>query len=284
MAVAVFGGIVLDYISRVNTMEQDANLIEDFSQSLGGMGYNTAHACAEMGASTELVTTVGSDFPKPGDVPNLKLTLQRGKEDSTSKCFLFHGKEGERLYFYRGAYNDLDPKACEESIKRAQIVHFAGIMPTFEDIMEAAMGLKKSICFNPGYDINHYDPGSDMVRGMMAYSDYIILNKREFGMLKTPAEELAKGKKALIITKGVEGSDIYTDGKMVQVNAYRVKSESPFGAGDTYSGSFLAAVSKGKTPQEATKIASAAASFAVEQRSTAPELSWKKVLERAKKL
>jgi len=283
MAVLVLGGIVIDYISKAATIDKNANLVDDFCQSLGGMGYNTAAACAQLGVDTEIIATVGDDFPEVETPKGLTLNLQVDKKLGSTRCFLFYGDKGERQYFYRGAYNHLDPNACAPSVKRADIVHFAGVVPAYLDVMAQAKKAGKTISFNPGYDIHHYNPGGKLMQGMINGADYLIVNEDELEQLGTPPAEIAK-KKTVIVTKGTRGSEVFMEGGKNDIGVYLVKTRSPYGAGDTFIGAFLASISKGKGPLDATKIGSAAASFAVEQSSTAPELNWEKVLQRAKKI
>lgn len=283
MAVLVLGGLILDFICEVKTLDQHANMITSLSRNLGGMGYNTARACARLGVKTELISGVGPDMIDLPQIQNLKLSLQKSKTVST-RCFLFHSKDGERQYFCKGAYDEIDPAKCAESVKKADIVHLAGIIPSFLEIAGQAKALDKKVCFNPGYDIHHYEPRGKLVRGLIRYADYIILNLEEYKRLGVSAEELAKGKEAVICTNGAEGSEIYTQDSKTKIGAYKVRVASPFGAGDTFTGAFLAATTKGFSITESVKVSSAAASFAVEQTSTAPELNWDAVLERAKRI
>lgn len=287
MAVLVFGGIVIDYSCKTESVKESANLVDEYSSSLGGMGYNTAYAAAQLGAETELISAVGDDFEESyADAPEkLKLTLHRSLDAHSSRCFLFHDKSGkEEIYFYRGAYHHLDHDACISALGSVDLVHFAGVMLPFLDIMSESKKLGKKICFNPGYDLHHYDPKSQLIQGMIGLCDILIMNENEFKTLKLDAKKMAIGKEAVIITRGKRGCDIYVKGSKSSVGCFKVKDSSPFGAGDAFTGGLLAALEKGNILDKAVKIASAAGSFAVEERATRPKISWANVSQRARKI
>jgi sugar/nucleoside kinase (ribokinase family) len=287
MTVLVFGGIVIDYSCKTESVKENANLVDEYSSSLGGMGYNTAYATAQLGAETELISAVGDDFKESyADAPEkLNLTLHRSMDAQSSRCFLFHDKSGkEEIYFYRGAYHHLNHDACIAALDSVDLVHFAGVMLPFLDIMSESKRLGKKICFNPGYDLHHYDSKSQLIQGMIGLCDILIMNEEEFKALKLDAEKIAIGKEVVIITKGGKGCDIYVKGSKSSVGCFKVKNSSPFGAGDAFTGGLLAALETKIGLNEAIKIASAAGSFAVEERATRPKISWAKVSQRARKI
>jgi ribokinase len=77
------------------------------------------------------------------------------------------------------------------------------------------------------------------------------------------------------------GSLLFEGNKRAKIPAYYVQVKSPFGAGDTYSGTLIACLMKGMKLADAARRASAAGSFAVEEKSTTPKLSWGKIEKRA---
>ena len=280
----VFGGIVLDYLCKVQDAARDCTQVVDYRESLGGMGYNTASAAAQLGVETELVAAVGEDFPAVKETENLKLSLTNVKGLQTTRSFLFYDGSKEKVYFFRGSYHDYDDKAAEKSIKKCEIVHFAGVLPRFADYARFARSNGKTISFNPGYDLFHYNPKDKIILELLKNSDLLILNEKEFGRLDTSVEELGKNKRAIVITKGKSGCSIFEKGKRADMQPIPVKVSSPFGAGDAFTGGFLAAIVKGYDIIQASKIATSCASFAVEADGTIPKMDWKKVIVRSKKL
>ncbi len=278
----VIGGIALDYISGVKDASAACTQVLDYSESIGGMGYNTAMAAAQLGVATRLISAVGEDFDQSrvGTPKNGKLKLDFHKAPGyTTRSFMFSDGKDERIYFYRGAYHEIDVKKATNAIDEAAWVHFAGVMPCFAELAEYAKVKKKTVSTNPGYDLFHYKPDDPVVSGLLDNTDYLILSANE-------AKHLGGGKaakcKAMITTMGKDGSVVESGGKKAKIPIYFVKAESPFGAGDTYTGGFITAMLTGKGVFESARFASAAASFADEGKTTAPKLDMKKVEERAK--
>jgi sugar/nucleoside kinase (ribokinase family) len=276
MRLLVFGGIVIDYTCSVKDIGRKCTRVLEFEQSIGGMGYNTAVAAAELGIETELVAAVGGDFPGV-EKGRVSLNLHKNREKST-RCFLFHDDRDERIFFYRGAYHGLDVAKAEGRLKTTDWVHFAGVIPAFAKLIQTAKKSGKRVSANPGYDLLHYEKNDPVVKKLVEDSDLLILNEEEFNHLDTARRE------GLIITRGKKGSTVFEKNKKTEIPAYNVKAESPFGAGDAYTGALIAAMMKGYTTVDAAKIASAAASFAVEEKTTTPKLDWDEVLGRSKRL
>ena len=84
---------------------------------------------------------------------------------------------------------------------------------------------------------------------------------------------LAKyGLKMLILTCGVEGSYVFTPGKMSFQPTPRVAVADTVGAGDSFTGSFTAAILAGKSVEEAHKLAVEVSAFVCTQSGAMPVL------------
>ena len=110
----------------------------------------------------------------------------------------------------------------------------------------------------------------------------MILSSGEARHLNNPVDSLVNG--AVIVTMGKNGSTVVDKEGRTQIPAYVVDVNSPFGAGDTYTGTFITSMMQEEDVIKAAKLASAAASFAVEEKTTTPDLDWEKIEKRAKKL
>lgn len=273
--------MALDYLSKVKDAKANVTQVMDYSENIGGMAYNTAVTCAQLGVRTRLISAVGNDFPP---IPNMKNLIFNFNETQgkTTRSFLFYDDMDERIYFYRGAYHDIDVNKALHYIEQSDWIHFAGVAPCFSTLINAADHDGKIISCNPGYDLFHYDPRDKVINDLVGKSDYLILNSKEAEHLNKPLDSLVNG--AVIITMGKNGSIVVEKDKRTQISAHVVDVESPFGAGDTYTGTFIYSMSKDEDIIKAAKIASAAASFAVEEKTTTPKLDWKEIEKRAKKL
>jgi sugar/nucleoside kinase (ribokinase family) len=277
----VIGGVALDYLSRVKDIKAGCTQVTEYSENLGGMAYNTAITTSQLGIRTRLVSAVGQDFPMIKNRKNLILDLHL-VDGMTTRSFLFFDENEERIYFYRGAYHDIDIQKTMNAIEKAQWIHFAGVIPCFKELVAYADDENKLISFNPGYDLFHYESGDSIVKALLKRSDYTIMSSEEAKHLSLPIDSIVNG--AVIVTMGKNGSMLAEKKDRYQIPSYSVDVESPFGAGDTYTDAFISAVMNDNTIPESAKLASAAASFAVEERTTTPNLDWTEIEKRAKKL
>jgi len=277
----VIGGVALDYLSKVKDVNADVGQVLEYSENLGGMAYNTAMTTSQLGVNTRLVAPIGRDFPHLKNLKNLTLDFQQ-TAGMTTRSFLFFDEKEEKIYFYPGAYNDFDVERTKNAIEKADWVHFAGVAPCFADLINFADEEEKVVSTNPGYDLFHYDPSDRVIKQLVNKSDYLILSSNEAKHLNKPIDSIVNG--AAIVTMGKNGSVIVQKGNRTQIDTHVVEVKSPFGAGDCYTGAFISSMIKENDAITSAKLASAAGSFAVEERTTTPKLDWDKLEKRAKKL
>ena len=96
--------------------------------------------------------------------------------------------------------------------------------------------------FDPGQGLPMFD--SNDLNTFIEQATYIAVNDYEGEMLshKTglPLAQIAKRVKALIVTKGIQGSEIYTDGQVIHIPVVSVeKSVDPTGCGDAFRAGLL---------------------------------------------
>ena len=96
--------------------------------------------------------------------------------------------------------------------------------------------------FDPGQGLPMFD--SNDLNTFIEQATYIAVNDYEGEMLshKTglPLAQIAQRVKALIVTKGVQGSEIYTDGQVIHIPVVSVeKPVDPTGCGDAFRAGLL---------------------------------------------
>ena len=96
--------------------------------------------------------------------------------------------------------------------------------------------------FDPGQGLPMFD--SSDLNTFIEQATYIAVNDYEGEMLshKTglPLAQIAKRVKALIVTKGIQGSEIYTDGQVIHIPVVSVeKPVDPTGCGDAFRAGLL---------------------------------------------
>jgi adenosine kinase len=113
--------------------------------------------------------------------------------------------------------------------------------------------------FDPGQGMPMFT-GDELLR-FVAQADYVTVNDYEAQLLQDKTgkkiDELAKGKRALIITRGGEGSTIYADGKEILIPcANPVALRDPTGCGDAYRAGLLHGIQQGWDWETTGRLAS----------------------------
>lgn len=277
----VIGGIALDYLSKVKDVNADVTQVQEYSENMGGMAYNTAITTSQLGIITRLVAPVGRDFPHMKSAKKLIMDFHP-TNGMTTRSFLFFDDNKEKIYFYPGAYHDFNVEKAKNAIEKSDWVHFAGVVPCFADLIDFADEEEKVVSTNVGYDMFHYDPADRVIKQLIKKSDYLILSSSEAKHLNRPIDSIVNA--AAIVTMGKNGSIVVEKGNRTQIDTHPVDVQSPFGAGDCYTGTFIASMIKENDVITSARLASAAGSFAVEERTTTPKLEWDDIEKRAKKL
>ena len=76
----------------------------------------------------------------------------------------------------------------------------------------------------------------------------------------------------LILTCGVNGSYVFTPGHVSFVDTPHVEVVDTVGAGDSFTGTFIASILKGKSPDEAHKLAVKVSAYVCTQNGAMPKL------------
>ena len=77
---------------------------------------------------------------------------------------------------------------------------------------------------------------------------------------------------AVVLTLGSQGSVYIDKDQMIPQKCYKVKVVDTTAAGDTFTGFFVSAISRGESPKEALDLASRASAIAVSRPGAAPSV------------
>jgi adenosine kinase len=123
--------------------------------------------------------------------------------------------------------------------------------------------------FDPGQGMPMFD-GADLLE-FLRLADYCTVNDYEAKLLSErtgkPLEELARSVKALIVTLGGDGSEIYAEGKRITIPG--VKAEElvdPTGCGDAYRAGLLYGIAQGWGWEKTGRLASLMGSIKIAHR------------------
>lgn len=291
--ILVVGSIALDSIETPFGKVTDA---------LGGSAVHFS-ASASYFTRVAMVGVVGSDFPKN----HLQFLKERGVDlqgvqQAAGHSFRWQGKyefdmnAAQSLKTELGVFADFKPK-IPSTLCRPGILFLGNIEPTLQlEVVKAIERPRLIACDTMNYWIEGRRP--ELLRTLQAV-DILLINEGEARALggevnirKAAAKILQMGPKRLVIKQGEYGALMFAGDKIFSAPGLPMESVvDPTGAGDSFAGGFLGALSKMGESQpteddfrRAVIFGSVMASFNVEKFSCdrLRELSWNEIQARFK--
>lgn len=245
----------------------------------GGKGANQAVAAARLGARVAMVGRVGDDEHGGALVFGLAAegvdtsAIGVDQEAGTGIAIITIDEDaGNTIVVSPGANMRLSPDDIEvnhELIADAAVVLAQLEVPT--ETVEAAAGTARGVfCLNPA-------PARPIPDGLLERVDVLIPNRSELGVLADSEEpatveevtEMARRlghRGATVVTLGKRGAVLLEDGAVTEIPSPDVKPVDPTGAGDAFCGALAYSLSRGRTLDEAIRLATAAGAVAVTRR------------------
>lgn len=253
-----------------------AFLVPELRREFGGCAGNIAYNLKLLGDDPIPMGTVGNDFASYAtwmDKHHINRRHVHVKEGSyTAQAFITTDMDDNQITaFHPGAMN----LAHETSINEAKDISLAIVAPDGRDgMIQHAQQLKEAgipFIFDPGQGLPMFD-GDDLMT-FAKQATYIALNDYEAQLFQdrtglSPAE-IAEHVEALIITRGAEGSHIYTENKRIEIPCAKAETlTDPTGCGDSYRAGLIHGIMHGKDWETTGRIASLLAAIKIEQHGT----------------
>lgn len=271
MSILVVGSVALD---SVRTPFGEAEEV------LGGSATFFSVA-ASFFNRVRLVAVVGEDFPQEHvDFLGSRGVDLRGLQRVPGKTFRWRGyyeydlNEAHTLDTQLNVFQDFRPEIPEE-YRDSEFVFLANIDPVLQSsVLDQVRSPRLILCDTMNYWIENK---RRELLDTVGRVDYLLLNDSEARQLAEEPNLIAAGRKLLtmgprrvIIKKGEHGVTMLGEGTFFSLPAYPLESVfDPTGAGDSFGGGFLGALSREpEIDEEAIRRAvvygSVVASFAVE--------------------
>ncbi|MDO5843945.1 MAG: carbohydrate kinase family protein [Methanocorpusculum sp.] len=285
--ISVTGHLCVDYIIAVDEYPPigQSRQISSREKYFGGGAANIAVGIAKLGGEAELISSVGRDFKESGYGERLKSlgvkTHFFESEKNCSTAFMVNNAKGDQItYFEWGAgeaFARSNPPARD-------FVHMATGDPEF-NIKVAKQA--KFASLDPGQDVKYYS--AEHLTELFENIDLLMCNNFEIGVmcstLNCSEDELLEKVDKAIITKGKDGSTLYSDGKITEIPSVSVTAVDPTGAGDAYRAGFFTSLKKGYSEEISCKMGAVVSSFAVEKVGTQTNLpDWETASARYRKI
>jgi adenosine kinase len=272
-----FPGLFKDHILPNQTHILNVSFtLQRTDESFGGTAGNIAYNLSLLREPATLLGLVGHDFGRYGKwLKKNKIDfsyVDKSKDDPTASAYIMTDKADNQITgFYPGP---MDVKYCS-LVKKIKNPSLAIVSPDFKPRMIEYVRLYKELVidyiFDPGQQVTSFTAlelkrvinGAKVLIGN-DYEIKLILNK-----LKLNPAKLQKLVDILIITKGAQGSEIYSKDKAIKIKAVKVKNIiDPTGAGDAYRAGLIKGLVSGSSLQKAGQLASTIAAYAVERQGT----------------
>ncbi|MBE0440267.1 MAG: carbohydrate kinase family protein [Gammaproteobacteria bacterium] len=253
-----------------------AFLVPELRREFGGCAGNIAYNLKLLGDDPIPMGTVGSDFTSYATWMDKQQINRRHVHvksgNYTAQAFITTDMDDNQITaFHPGAMN----LAHETHINEVKNIKLAIVAPDGRDgMIQHAQQLHEAgipFIFDPGQGLPMFD-GNDLIK-FAEQATYIALNDYEAQLFQDRTglspNEIAHYVEALIITRGAEGSHIYTEGKRIDIPCAKAeKLADPTGCGDAYRAGLIHGILHGKDWEETGRIASLLGAIKIEQHGT----------------
>ncbi|WP_024326524.1 carbohydrate kinase family protein [Thioalkalivibrio sp. AKL19] len=251
-------------------------LVPDMRREFGGCAGNIAYNMKLLGADPTVMATVGGDFAPYADWMDRhgisRKFVKELKDTYTGQAFITTDQDDNQITaFHPGAMGF----SHQQKVTDADGIKVGIVSPDGRDgMIEHAQQFADAgipFMFDPGQGLPMFD-GDDLKRFMenatyAAFNDYEAqLTADRTGM---SMEQLAEMVDAMIVTRGGDGSDIYTGGKKITIPSVEPAAiKDPTGCGDSYRAGILFGLEKGFDWETTGRIASLIGSIKIAHSGT----------------
>jgi adenosine kinase len=253
-----------------------AFMVTELRREFGGCAGNIAYTLKLLGDDPLPVGAAGKDFrtytqwlADQGIAREHILVLE---DVYTAQAYINTDDDGNQITaFHPGAMN----RAHEQALPKDTDAEIGIVAPDGKDAMirraEEFNAAGIPFIFDPGQGLPMFD-ATELER-FMEQATWLAMNDYESGVFREKTrlslEDMASEVKALIVTRGKEGSVVYADESEVHIPAVITDAAlDPTGCGDAYRAGLLHGIAHGYDWEITGRIASLAGSIKVASRGT----------------
>ncbi len=253
----------------------------------GGSAANTVIALSDFGGKANFSCRVAKDDSGQIFIDGLKNSNVESNasdyqltDSITGKCLVFVTPDADRtMNTFLGASAKLDASVVDETaIKNSEYVYIEGYLVTGDGTREAAVksrqlaeknNIKTALTLSDPAMVQFFREG--MLEMLGDGVDLLFANEEEVMQLTETTdfdEAISKVKsfcKTFAITRGAKGAVVFDGMTDIQIAPYKVDAIDTLGAGDSFAGAFLYAITQGMSFSQAGKLASMTSSKIVTQ-------------------
>ncbi len=283
--VVCLGIIVVDISARpVDEMPEKGllKITEQISIGLGGHPTNSGRCLSKLGREVAVMGCIGDD--ELGDLALQELDrhgidttgIYRTSVAGTSATIVLIDSSGERSFIHTaGADGEIRPERLDmDLVNSAEVFYMGGAlaMPGFDGPPQAqVMAAARQAGATTILDVV-WDPSGqwlELLGPVLDYTDIFLpslVEAQQISGRHDPADVaeffLDRGIKIVGLTRGKEGTHVYTAEKSIEVPAYQVDVVDGTGAGDAFTAGFIHGYLEGWDLERITRFASAMGALA----------------------
>jgi len=251
-------------------------LVPKMRREFGGCAGNIAYNLKMLGGDPSPMGTVGEDFgpyAKWMDLHQIRRDLVTEVPGTyTAQAFITTDMDDNQITaFHPGAMNH----SHQNSVSRALGATLGIVSPDGRDgMLQHASDLAQldiPFIFDPGQGLPMFG-GKELV-GFLEQASYLALNDYESRLFQERTnlslKQISERVKAVVVTKGGEGSEIYANGTLFQIPVARTeKLQDPTGCGDAYRAGLLHGIVNGMDWETTGRLAAVMGAIKIEQHGT----------------
>ncbi|MEL6870475.1 MAG: ribokinase [Pseudomonadota bacterium] len=283
--ITVIGSANADYVMRVAELPAAGETVlgRDFDIYRGGKGANQAVACARLGARTRFVGCVGDDAAGRDAraamiADGIDCMHLYNSDTHTGTALIFVNDAGENSI---GVASGANARLSVERIETIapMIADSAWLLMQLETPVDSVVAAA-TIAHDAGVPValNPAPAGRPLPPSIWSRLSIVTPNETELATLTdhsvateqdivTAANRLREfGADTVIVTMGSAGAMIVSNSGVEKVSTETVTAVDTVGAGDTFNGALLVALSERQSLPDAVRFANAAAAIAVTRR------------------
>lgn len=273
-----FPGKFSDHIlpDKIHTLNVSF-LVDTLKKQWGGTAGNIAYNLGLLGERPEILACAGADFaPYKKHLEQFNViteNIKTDKNDLTPISFVMTDRSDNQI---TGFYGRVMGKSKNLSLKKLNEIPSLVIISANDALAmikfaKECRELKVPYIFDPGQQLPRL--AADDIINCISGADVIIGNDYEIELVcrktKLTIIQMLTKLKVIIVTKGVQGSVIYTNGGLLTIPPVRAtKVVDPTGAGDAYRAGLIKGIVNHLSWEESGRLASLSAVYAVEKYGT----------------
>ncbi|SFN79957.1 ribokinase [Proteiniclasticum ruminis] len=275
MKILNFGSLNIDYVYQVEHLVRPGETLSSVDRKVfaGGKGLNQSIAMARAGAKVYHAGVVGeegvflTEILRRNDVDTEYIEKEIGQ--STGHAVILVDQQGQNSIILYGGTNQRQNRSHIEKIlngfDKGDYLVLQNEINELSFIMDKAYERGMKVILNPS-PMNEKIQSLDLNKVSM-----LILNEvegRDLSGEEDPQEILkvlseTYPSMTIILTVGVNGAYYKSGEESVFQSAYKVQAVDTTGAGDTFTGYLIAALSRGETVENSMNLAAKASAISV---------------------